>query len=157
MRRGDGPAITAPGKCERITYVGGRQFKVVQTWRLKAGRGVELTTKLIDPKAGKGAAATNTGFSEACEAALSKLAREKADEIMKGKREAARRRGVPQARGGGADNDMSCPVIAAIRESHEGVTTRTTTSSAKPAAVPEVGCVACVLLKFKILKINYKQ
>ena len=84
MRRGDGPAVTAPGKYECIIYVGGRQWKVVQTWRLKEGRGIERKSKLIERKAAKVAAATNTGFSEACEAAFSKLAREKADAVLKG-------------------------------------------------------------------------
>ncbi|CAB1101276.1 unnamed protein product [Ectocarpus sp. CCAP 1310/34] len=93
MRRGDGPAITGPGECKRVMYAGERQFKLVQSWRLKEGRGVEITTKLFDPKAGKRAAARNSGTSEACEEDLSKVAREKADEIMKGKREAARRAG----------------------------------------------------------------
>ena len=140
-----------------MMYAGERQFKVVQTWRLKAGRGVELTTKLIDPKGGKkGAAATNTGSCEASEGALSTLALEKAEAIMAGKREAARRQGVPQSGGGRswADNQMCCPVIASIKGSYEGEGTRTrnAASNAGAAAGPtEVSGVCNTIYVFLFL------
>ena len=147
MLRGHGPAVTASGECTRILYAGRTEHLVQQAWAPHE-RGIRLLTTLVDSRAKRGVGAKNAGYCEANETALSELARKNADAIMVGKREAARRKGVPQAGGGvGADRDMCCPVIAAIKASHEGSRTRTTANStAKPAASPEVNYV-CLFIR----------
>ena len=92
MRRGHGPAVTAGGKCERIMYAGGKPHTVTHEWTIHKTCGIELITKLLDDRAKKGIGAKNSGnCKEASEQALSKLASEKAETIMAGKREAAKR------------------------------------------------------------------
>ena len=120
MLRGHGPVVHASGECTRIMYAGRIEHQVKQAWAPHE-RGTRLFTTLVNSRAKKGVRAKNTGYCEANEKAVSELARKKADAIMVGKREAARKKGVPQAGGGvGADRDMCCPVIAAIKASHEG-------------------------------------
>ena len=125
MLRGHGPAVDASGECTRIMYAGRTEHQVKQAWAPNE-RGIRLFTTLVDSRAKRGVDAKNTGYCEANEQALSELARKKVDAIMVGKREAARRKGVPQGGGGvGADRDMCCPVIGAIKATHEGSRART--------------------------------
>lgn len=114
---GQGVPVTAPGKCSRIVYAGSKQHIVEHAWSLDRERGLRLLSTLIDEKARNRAGKENVCYVEANEVALSEKAREKADELMAGKRKAAERRGEQQhARVGvsGADSSVSCPVIAAI-------------------------------------------
>ena len=68
-------------------------------------------------------------YVAAFENALSKTAKEKAQEVMRAKRETAWRKGVPRKLQSGADTSMSCPVLATIWASQPNATTRTTDSS----------------------------
>lgn len=150
----EGPAVNKKGTCTRIMYAGANPHTVEQTWVPWGGR-LRLFTTLIDNRA-RGKVGKKTTFpSEANEVALSKLAREKAEEIMVGKRSAAEKDGTPRAGGSSrvfADSAMSCPVIAAIRASQpQSTMTRTATNSstrtsAKPSADPQVRChtASCV-------------
>lgn len=138
---GQGVPVTKAGKCERVMYAGADPHTIKHSWAPHE-RGLKLVSTLVDTKVGKKGKSI-TGYPDANEVALSKMAREKADELMEGKRKAAQRRGQQQARGGGgADSTISCPVIAAILASQSsGSRTRTSfsgTSSAKPSADPEV-------------------
>ena len=139
MLRGQGPAVTAAGECTRIIYAGQTKYDVIHKWSPHE-RGILLRTTLMDSKRKGRKAAKNTGYCKASEVLLSDLARQKADEIMEGKRNAARKANIPQGGGGcGADKELSCPVIAAIQASHEGLRTRASANSpTKPAAGPEV-------------------
>ena len=86
-------------------------------WSLDTERGLGPLSTPIDDKARNRVGTKNVCYVEANEVALSEKAREKADEIMAGKRKTAERRGEQQhARVGvrGADSRVSCPVIAAI-------------------------------------------
>ena len=125
MLRGQGPAVTAAGGCTRIMYAGQTRYEVIHKWS-PHGRGVMLRVTLVDSKRRGRQAAKNTGYCEASEVVLSNLARKKADAITKGKRNAARKAGVPQGGGGGgcgADRVMSCADIAAIQGSQVGLRT----------------------------------
>ena len=115
-----GPAVTASGECTGIMYAGRTEHQVKQAWAPHEW-GIRLFTTLVDSGAKRGAGAKNTGYCDDNEKALSELARKKADAILVGKREVARRKGIPLAGGGvGADRDMCCSVNAAINASHEG-------------------------------------
>ncbi|CAB1100510.1 unnamed protein product [Ectocarpus sp. CCAP 1310/34] len=143
MLRGQGPAVTAAGECTRIMYAGQTRYEVIHKWSPHE-RGIKLRTTLLDSKRKGRKAAENTGYCEASEVVLSNLAREKADAIMAGKRNAARKNGIPQGGGSGgcgADRVMSCPVIAAIQGSHEGLRTRSSATTNPAANNPEVKCV----------------
>lgn len=136
MVLGGGPEVTTGGKCTRVMYVGATPHTVTQVWTLTT-RGVQLRTMLADKKKGK-TFTTHSTSEDITEAALSKLARQKADEIMSGRRKQAAERntGVPQRPRSKADSALSCPVIAAIRASQKGARTRSTDSSATPSADP---------------------
>lgn len=77
----------------------------------------------------------------ATEVTLSQMASQKAGEVVKGKREAARRKGVPQAAAASRreGRSISCSVLAAIAASRSGgVGTRTRTAITEPSAEPVV-------------------
>lgn len=155
MLGGLGPAVTTKGRCTRIMYAGADQHTVEQTWAPHE-LGLRLLTSRIDSRVKGGKTKPIEGYPKPFEVSLSEMAREKADEVMAGKRRAAANKGIPQAGGGGgADSRMSCPVILAIHASQPQMArTRTTgsssnSSSAKPSAVPEVRTqtdVSCVCI-----------
>lgn len=141
------PAVTSSGSCERALLVGSTEHVVRQTWRLHVTRDLQLTTTIIDPRKKGRVGVQNTAFPVATEAALSLMASQKADEVIKGKRDAhekaVQNSGVPPTRGSkkrGADGNMTCPVMAAIAALHPGRRTRTSSGKqpAGPAADPEV-------------------
>ena len=141
----EGPAVTEKGQCTRIMYAGADQHTVKQVWVLHRAQGVRLITTLVDERVRGRVGKESTSYSAPNEIDLSKLAREKASEIMAGKRKAAEKNGVPRAGSGhGADCAISCPVIEAFRakQPQQGRRTRTTTTStssrAKPSADQEV-------------------
>ena len=132
-----GPAVMARGECRRIMYVGSVQHEVKQTWAPHE-RGLKLITILIDARVKSRVGAKITSYPAATEGSLSSMASEKAQDVMKGKREAARRKGVPSAATmRGADRSISCPVLAAIAALQSGgAGSRTRTAVAKPPAEP---------------------
>ena len=129
-----GPAVTEGGKRLRIMYAGSDQQTVRHTWRPDTQRGLQLVTERKDSRAKGGWVLGSKVYVAAFESALSKMAKEKAHEVMHAKRETARRNGVPQKRQSGADTSMSCTVLATIAASQPNATTRTMDSRKGPSA-----------------------
>ena len=123
--------------------VGEKEHAVKQTWALHAFC-LRLITSPYDTMPRSKNEDRNTTYPVANKNALRSAALEKAGEIRASRREAPRRKCVPQARNKRGANRMTCPVMAAIAASQPNTRTRTTTSSSKPpepAADPEgVNC-----------------
>eukprot|EP00903_Cladosiphon_okamuranus_P008202 g7897.t1 len=118
-------------------YAGSDEHTVRHKWvinkdRNRPERGVKLFTDRKDDKQPGGWSKQIVGHCPAFERDLSKVAKEKANEVMHAKRETAKRKKIPQrgVRSGG-DQSMSCPVIAAI-----GTKTRGSGGSSGPSADP---------------------
>ena len=122
-----------------MMYAGSDEHTMRHKWVInkdstRPEREVKLVTDRKDDRAPGGWARAVTGYCRAFERDLSKLAKEKAHEVMQGKRNTAKKNKIPQK--GlrlGADHMMSCPVIAAI-----GTRTRDSGGSSGPSADPEV-------------------
>ena len=137
-----GPAVTVSGECLRIMYAGSDQHTVRHKWEIKkdtrSERGVKLYTDRKDDKQPGGWSKQIVGHCSAFERDLSKLAKEKANQVMHAKRETAKRKKIPQ-RGArsGADHSMSCPVLAAIGTKTRG-SGGSSGASADPAEVRHI-------------------
>lgn len=118
-------------------YAGADQHTVRHTWTLDTeGRGLCLKTCLKDARAKGGWAKPSTAYVDAFENALSKMAKEKAHEVMHKKREWAKNKGIAQkGLKGGVDSAMMCPVLLAISAQRPNARTRTADGS---EADPEV-------------------
>lgn len=130
--------MTSGGNCLRMMYAGADQHTVRHTWELDSMRGLKLFTERKDSKRPGGWTKPSVAYCPAFEEALSKRAKEKACEVMHGKRETARKKGTPQRSAGGADSLISCPIVAAIAASRPRTTIRTTDGRKGPSADPEV-------------------
>ena len=141
-------AVTRGGSCTRIMRVGSNEHDVRHVWALHA-RGLHLTTTLYKQgrkgKVGK----KPSSYPAATEDALCEMAFQKAEEAIKGTRDAHERKVRKQggttpavsSRWMGADRAMtSCLVLAAIAASQVGRVTRSSASAtpAAPVADPEV-------------------
>ena len=84
---GPSPAVTCSGSCERTVLVGPTEYVMRQRWAPHS-RGLQLTTTLMDPRKKGGVGPTIFAYPVATEAALSFMASQKAEEIVKGKRDA---------------------------------------------------------------------
>ena len=115
-----GPAVSVSGEFLRIMYAGSDQHTVRHKWVInkdstRPERGVKLYADCKDDEPPGGWSKRIVGHCRAFERDLSKLAKDKANEIMHAKRETAKRKRIPQKGVRlGADNSISCPVLAAI-------------------------------------------
>ena len=136
---GPAAAVTEPGKCNRIVYIGRDKHVIKQKWRLNGGVGgeVRLETKLVNRKNPNNrtsnkmlAAVANT------EEALSVKAIEMANSILKNRRDRflkAQRGASGSNSSSGSrrntDTELADPVIEALRG---GGRTRSGVATNKP-------------------------
>ena len=121
---GPAAAVTEPGKCSRIVYIGREKNVIEHKWRLNGGVGGEmrLETKLVDRKNPNRTSNKMLAAVANTEKALSVKAIEMASSILKNRRDrflkAQRGAGGSSSRSGprrNADMELVDPVIEALR------------------------------------------
>ena len=152
-----GLAVTESGSCERIMFVGEKELVVKQWWALHARHGLQLYTSLVNKVKGR-VGKEYISNSQAPETSLSEMARQKAEEVVQGKLDAylrtcARNGVTPATRSRGANQSMTCPVLAAIAASRSGTDAgrMTSASSSKPAAEPAAAPEVRIVCTLQIL------
>ena len=131
-------AVTEPGKCNRIVYIGRDKHVIEHKWRLNGGVGdeVRLETKLVDRKNPNRTSNKMLAAVANTEEALSVKAIEMANSILKNRRDrflkAQRGAGSSSSSSGSrrnADMELADPVIEALRG---GGRTRSGVATNKP-------------------------
>ncbi|CAB1103201.1 unnamed protein product [Ectocarpus sp. CCAP 1310/34] len=135
---GPAPAVTKPGKCQRIVFIGSTRYLVEHKWRFDAARNkVRLETKFVNKKSPNRPSDKETRYVENTEEAVSSEALEMADRVLKKKRDVFLRENGGDAGGSSsgkkrrrnADDELADPVIVALRG---GGRTRSGVETGKP-------------------------
>ena len=135
---GPAAAVTEPGKCNRIVYIGRDKHVIEHKWRLNGGVGgeVRLETKLVDRKNPNRTSNKMLAAIANTEEALSVKAIEMVNSIRKKRRDrflkAQRGAGGSSSSSGprrNADMELADPVIEALRG---GGRTRSGVATNKP-------------------------
>lgn len=151
---GAGAGIPA-GNCIRIVPLGDKQWKVTHQW-VPHDLGLKLTTKLMDQRKDTRVAVQLVAYPKDDEDALCSKAREKAEEILKTRRDRYEKTLQPSSgvrrcgnTGRRADSEMGCPVRAALpRKTRAGVT-RPTAPDRPPEEEVRI-CCCWVLLGLSV-------
>lgn len=133
------------GNCIRIVPLGDKQWKVTHQW-VPHDLSLKLTTKLMDQRKDTRVVVQLVAYPKDDEDALCSKAREKAEEILKTRRDRYEKTLQPSSgvrrcgnTGRRADSEMGCPVRAALpRKTRAGVTRPTA-----PDRPPEEEVIIC--------------